>query len=141
MKEVGRMIFYDIVTGQELVTVPSQRAVSVYETPAEVIPLYPILRERDPETYDVIELEYGQCDRDFEQSTSFQVNPETRELEFLYLDPRAPEETPVYRKPLTQEVDELNTAIGTLLMESANDKATIASLRKLWGLFSWKWLH
>ncbi|MUG68631.1 hypothetical protein GNP94_21915 [Paenibacillus campinasensis] len=134
MFQVGRMIFYDKATGQVLITTPSQWAPSVYEDPEDLIPLYPVLRDRDRDSFDVIKLEYGQLDREFERSVSWRVNTATKQIEFLYPDDlNEPEAPPVYRKPLTQEVDDLNQTIGTLLIESANDKATISSLENAVG--------
>ncbi|GIO90726.1 hypothetical protein [Paenibacillus lactis] len=111
MIQVGRMIFYDKTTGQELITTPSQWAPSVYEDPEDLIPLYPVLRERDRESFDVIKLEYGQYDRDFEQAIRWHVNTETKKIEFLYQDdPNDPGAPPVFRKPLTEEIEELKQA-------------------------------
>lgn len=128
MQEVGRMIFYDNKTGQVLVTAPSQRGPKVHESPDELIPIYPVLRERDRESYGVKVLEYGQLDQDFATADDWRVDPDTLELEFFYRDPNDPETPQDPRKPLSEEVDELNATLGTLLMESATDKATISSL-------------
>ncbi len=53
------------------------------------------------------------------------VNLETKELYYHYV--KAPP-SPPSGETLAGKVDELNTTMGTLLLESANDKATIASL-------------
>ncbi|WFB60589.1 hypothetical protein [Paenibacillus sp. BR1-192] len=128
MIQVGRMIFYDKGTGQVLVTAPSQEGSYVYENPEDLIPLYPELKDRDRSSFDIIQLEYGQYDEDFSRATKWEVDRSTLSLVFRYHDPNNPEVPQPLRKPLTEEVDELNSTIGTLLMESANDKATIASL-------------
>lgn len=110
MIQVGRMIFYDKGTGQVLVTTPSQEGSYVYENPEDLISLYPELKERDRSSFEVIQLEYGQYERDFEQAINWQVNLETITLEFVYRDPNNPEEPQPFRKPLTEEIEELKRA-------------------------------
>lgn len=136
IKEIGQKVFYENDTGNILIVHPSVRGDEIYvkdRALEEIIYLYPVLKNRDRNTFDVIELEYGQFDEDFAQSSERWVDPETKQLKFVYRDPNEPEAPPVFRKPLTQEVDELNTTIGTLLLESANDKATISSLEETVG--------
>ncbi|MFB6473363.1 hypothetical protein ACFCW7_11065 [Paenibacillus glucanolyticus] len=136
MKEIGQKVFYEKDTGHILVAHPSVQGDEAYvkdRTLDEIIALYPVLRDRDRTTFDVIELAYGELDEDFRQSSDRWVDPVTKQLKFVYRDPNVPEEPPVFRKPLTQEVDELNTTIGTLLLESAIDKATIASMEETMG--------
>lgn len=136
IKEIGQKVFYENDSGNILVINPSARGDELYvkdRTIDEIIELYPVLRDRDRTTFDVIELAYGELDEDFSQSIERWVDPETKQLKFVYRDPNEPEAPPVFRKPLTQEVDELNTTIGTLLLESANDKATISSLEETVG--------
>ncbi len=109
MIRVGRKIFYDKATGEILVNVPSQEGQQVYDA-AGLIQVYPTLRERDPESYGVIDLEFGQYEEDFAQATHCRVNLDTLTLEFSYPDPNEPEAPPVFRKPLTQEIEELKQA-------------------------------
>ncbi|MFE0394763.1 hypothetical protein ACFW4G_03685 [Paenibacillus lactis] len=106
LKRVGRKIFYDKTTGEIIVNAPSQEGTQVYDA-AGLIQVYPILRERDPETYGVIDLEFGQYEEDFAQATHCRVNLDTLTLEFSYPDPNEPEAPPVFQKPLTQEIEEL----------------------------------
>lgn len=126
MIQVGRMIFYDKGTGQVLVTTPSQEGANVYDNPEDLVTMYPDLRDRDRNTFDVIQLDYGQYDRDFEQAINWQVNLETKMLEFIYPDPNNPEEPQPFRKALTEEIEELrqeNTLLkaqNTALSERAD---------------------
>lgn len=110
MIQVGRMIFYDKGTGQVLITTPSQQSTHVYDNPEDLVTLYPDLRDRDRNTFDVIQLDYGQYDRDFEQAINWQVNLDNKTLEFIYPDPNNPEEPQPFRKPLTEEVEDLKRA-------------------------------
>lgn len=110
IKEIGQKIFYEIDTGHILVAHPSVRGDEAYvkdRTLDEIIAIYPVLRDRDRTTFDVIELEYGQYDEDFSQAKEWWVNPETKKIQFDYRDPNEPEAPPVFRKPLSEEVEEL----------------------------------
>ncbi|WP_339193084.1 hypothetical protein [Paenibacillus sp. FSL W8-1287] len=111
--EIGQKVFYEIDTGNILAINPSARGDEFYvkdRTIDEIIELYPVLRERDRATFDVIELKYGQYDEDFSQAKGWWVNPETKKLHFDYRDPNEPEGPPAYRKPLTEEIEELKQA-------------------------------
>lgn len=110
MIQIGRMIFYDKGTGQVLITTPSQQGTNVYDNPEDLVAMYPDLRDRDRNTFDVIQLDYGQYDRDFEQASNWQVNLDNKTLEFIYPDPNNPEDPQGFRKALTEEIEELKRA-------------------------------
>lgn len=114
MKEIGQKVFYEKDTGHILVTHPSARGDEAYvkdRTLDEIIAIYPVLKDRDRTTFDVIELAYGELDEDFAQSSERWVDPVTKQLKFVYRDPNTPEEPPVYRPPLTVEVDALKNEL------------------------------
>ena len=95
---------------------------------------YKFLNERVKETIKMTVYKEGEYEEDFANCTSVRMNLETETPEFSYPEPgEDPQDPPVFRKPLTEEVEELNTTLGTLLLESANDKATIASLEDTMG--------
>ncbi|WP_231110075.1 hypothetical protein [Anoxybacillus flavithermus] len=77
---------------------------------------YKVLNERLINTIGCIQLEYGQYAEDFAQCNGYRVNPETLELEFSYPDPNQPEAPQVFRKPLTEEVEETKQAIAELAL-------------------------
>lgn len=106
--KVGRTIFFDKETGEILVDTQEKEGFVSYKTPDYYIDRYKILIERNRETFDYIELEYGQYAQDFAECNGYRVNPETKELEFSYPDPNEEEpQEPVYQKPLSEKVDEL----------------------------------
>jgi len=130
---IGHKLYYDKDTGMIIQHIWEASGEWTIETSREKdFEDFPALAERNPDSVGLLQLEYGQYAADFDdvlaKKGDYRVNPETGELEFWYPDPDDPEAPPMFRKPLTQEVDELNTTIGTILLESANDKATIASL-------------
>lgn len=110
MEKIGRRIYYDKETGNVLVNT-GQRQGFVKETTIEQdIQNYKALSERNRDTFDYIELEYGQYDEDFSASNGYRINPETKELEFSYPDSENPDKEPEkddFRKPLSEELDDL----------------------------------
>ncbi|WP_068537855.1 hypothetical protein [Paenibacillus glacialis] len=121
MVETGSKVFYEVDTGNVLVTTPSQIApdgVHIHSVD-ELIRIYPVLRDRDQESFDVIELEYGQYAQDFAECNGYRVNPATHALEFSYPDPNEPEKPPVYVKSLTDQVAELKVQNGDLMIAIA----------------------
>lgn len=140
--KLGRKIYWDSITGAVIVNRSEMNGDVRESTTEEDFQTYVKLAERNPETVLGVLLDYGKYEQDFVESESYTivesnepVNGVTTlmgerhyDFEFVYRDPNNPEVPPVQRKPLTQEVDELNSTIGVLLMESANDKATIAFL-------------
>nr|WP_246439600.1 hypothetical protein [Bacillus benzoevorans] len=71
------------------------------------IAVYTVLSERNRETFDVIELAYGQFAQDFASCSGYRVNPETKTLEYSYPDPGVPEAEPVFQAPLSEQVNDL----------------------------------
>ncbi|MCY9770675.1 hypothetical protein M5X06_28260, partial [Paenibacillus alvei] len=107
--EIGRRIYFDIVTGEKLVNT-GERKLNVFETTIEHdVAVYKELSERNRDSFDYIQLEYGQYAKDFDSCISYRVNPSTKQLEFSYPDPNQPD--PVYRKPLSEEADELKQSV------------------------------
>lgn len=113
--KIGSRIYYDRANG-EVIEQTSQREGLVKHTTIEQdIITYKSLSERNRETFDYIELEYGQYAQDFAECNGYKVNPETKELEFSYPDPNEAEsQEPVYQKPLSEQVREQESAIGEL---------------------------
>jgi len=113
--EIGRRIYYDVASGEVIVNT-GERSGSVVVTTVEYdISVYIALSERNRESFDYIELEYEQNAKDFEACNGYRINPSTKQLEFSYPDPNQPEpEKPVYRKPLSEDVDELKQSVAEL---------------------------
>lgn len=124
MKQIGRKIYFDKETGNILVDLGEKQGFVIETTVEQDIQNYTVLSERNRDTFDYIELEYGQYSQDFMESNGYRINPETKELEFSYPDPNEEEpQEPVYQEPLSEEVKELKVrqdstedALLTLLM-------------------------
>lgn len=110
--KIGRRIFYEKETGNVILEVGEREGFVTPTTVEQDIEMYKVLSERNRDTFDYIELEYGQYAQDFAESNGYRVNPETKELEFSYPDPNEPEAEPVYQKPLTVEVKETKQAVA-----------------------------
>lgn len=114
--QIGRKVYYEKSSGNVIVDT-GERSGSVREsTVDEDFASYVALSERVRETVDYIQLEYGQYAQDFAECNGYRVNPETKTLEFSYPDPNAPEEPPVYRAPLSEEVARLQAENVDLML-------------------------
>lgn len=104
---VGRRVYYDNQTGNTILNT-GERVGSVLPTTIEQdIQTYRSLTERNRETFDVLELDYGQYAKDFAECNGYRVNTETKELEFSYRDPNEPEIEQPYQAPLSEQVEDL----------------------------------
>ncbi|MCL6617959.1 MAG: hypothetical protein K6T39_12920, partial [Anoxybacillus ayderensis] len=65
------------------------------------------LKNYNKESIGLIVLRDGQYAQDFAQCNGYRVNPETLELEFSYPDPNQPSQEPIYQKPLTERLTEM----------------------------------
>ncbi|WP_082432216.1 hypothetical protein, partial [Geobacillus sp. Sah69] len=75
------------------------------------------LSKRNRDSFDYIDLEYGQYEEDFRICSAYRINPETKQLEFSYPDPNATEpQEPVYQKPLTEQLKETQQAVAELTL-------------------------
>lgn len=114
---IGRRIYFDKITGKVLVDTGEDLGNVYKKTIEQDIQTYTVLSERNRDTFDVIELEYGQYAQDFAECNGYRVNPETKQLEFSYPDQNEPEpQEPVYRKPLSEELEETKQAIAELTL-------------------------
>lgn len=115
--EIGRKIYFDKATGEVIFDTGEREGDVIYTSIDQDIATFKVLSERNRNTFDVIELEYGQLSQDFTECNSCRVNVELLEslpkgeeyssLEFSYPDPNDPEELQVFQKPLSEEIKEL----------------------------------
>lgn len=123
MNKIGRKIYYDKATGNVILDTGEKMGAVVETTIDQDIATFTALSERNRDTFDVLQLEYGQYAQDFAECNGYRVNPETLELEFSYPDPNATEsQEPVYQKPLTEQLKETQQAVAelTLLLATMN---------------------
>jgi hypothetical protein len=105
--KIGRRIYYDKSTGSIIIDTGEMQGAVIATTIEHDIASYISLSERNRESFDVLQLVYGQFAQDFAECNGYRINPETKEMEFSYPDPNAPETPQPYRSPLTDEVEEL----------------------------------
>lgn len=115
--QIGRKIYFDKITGNVIVDKGEMQSDVRETTQAEDFVSYVALAERVPETVGVVQLEYGQYDQDFAECNGYRVNITTKTLEFSYPDPSIPVEEPVYQKPLTEQILELETKTDNAIIE------------------------
>ena len=135
MSNVGRKVYFDIITGEVLVVTSEMEGDVLGTTVEQDINIYKVLSERNIDSFDVIELEFGEYAKDFMSSNKYSVNVDTKELLFNYPNPNDPDEEPIFRKSLGEEVEELKNAqsitesdLAVIVMESMNDKLKISQL-------------
>lgn len=115
MPEGIRRIYYDKSTGN---VIKSYTLVGYFKEPSieDDILAFSELSERNPDSFDVLQLNITDYSEDFAQCNGYRVNPETKQLEFSYPDPNEPEAPQVFRKPLSEEVEETKQAIAELTL-------------------------
>jgi len=116
---IGRRIYYELETGNVIVDTGERMGDVTPTTVEQDYDTYADLREYFPYAVGHIDLPYGEYKQDFMECTSYRVDPETKLLQFSYPDPNAPEEPPVYQKPLTEQVEELKNELS--LVKTALD--------------------
>ncbi|MNW39612.1 hypothetical protein D3C74_167040 [compost metagenome] len=128
IRPLGRRFFWVKSTGN-IVAQRNEMSEGIESTKEEDFAVYVELRQYDPEAIEMTTFEHGQYVEDFVQATSWRFDPETGEIVFSYPDPNDPEpQEPAYRKPLSVQVQALESDLGNLLLENAADKATMATL-------------
>lgn len=107
---VGKMIFYDKVTGERIIDTGEWSNVNIKKTVDQQIATYTELSERNRDTFDVLELDFGAYSQDFAECNGYRVNVETKTLEFSYPDPNEPNIEQPYQAPLSEKVKQLELA-------------------------------
>lgn len=112
MHQKGTRLFYDKTTGIVFFEIREQEYdFDALDTTVEQdIKTFAVLTERNRDSFDVIELEFGQYSQDFRECNGYRVNVETKTLEFSYPDPNEPSVEQPYQKPLTEQIAELKSA-------------------------------
>ena len=111
---IGRKIYYELATGDVILTVPEKHGQNAINTTKEQdFQMYDVLTARSPETVGVIQLDYGQYQAEFQSARSVKVDLETNELLFEY---------PEYVPPITEQVNQLKIKNSTLEAENTNLK-------------------
>jgi hypothetical protein len=123
--------YYDKLTGNGLKWYALISGVYRIPTFEEDYEAHIELSERNIDTIGYIEFTNGEYFQDFMQCNGFRVDPETLELEFSYPDPNATEpQEPVYVKPLTEQISELEQQNAELLLDLAMKDARITEIEQ-----------
>lgn len=120
MKKIGRRIYYETKTGNIILNKGEKQGYVKETTVEDDIETFKVLSERNRDTFDYIELEYGEYAQDFAECNGYRVNPETKELEFSYPDPNEPDEDQelFYQEPLTEQIKILGQDVTDSKIES-----------------------
>jgi hypothetical protein len=109
---IGRRIYFELSTGNVILDKGEMQGSIVPTTIEQDIENYIVLQERVRESYDYIELPYGQYAQDFHECNGYRINLETRDMEFSY-PTGEPNQEPVFRTPLSTQVQELQNQLKT----------------------------
>ena len=110
-------MYYDKNNGNVIYITPELEGDIVLTTIEEDLKNYKQLSDRHQDSFEVLELEFGKYTQDFNLSVGYRVNLDTKELEFTYPNPSEPESPPVFQKPLTEQIKELESKMDTAVME------------------------
>lgn len=105
--KIGRRIYYESVTGNVIVNTQEKQGFVKITTIEQDIRFYAELSERNRETFDYIELEYGQYAQDFMECNGYRINVDDKTIEFSYPDDNEEPIEPVYQVPLSEQVEGL----------------------------------
>lgn len=107
-----RRIFYDKTTGERIVE-DGYNGGMIIPTIEQVIATYTALSERNRNTFDVLELDYGAYSQDFSECNGYRVNVETKALEFSYPDPNNNNNVELtFKPPLSEKVEQLEARLN-----------------------------
>lgn len=131
--EIGRKIYYDKATG-DVIQDTGERSGDIVETTRDQdFEAYMMLKDRVPNSVGVLQLEFGQHTADFNNANGYRVDVSSGQpsLLFSYPEPGQPEQPPVYRAPLSAEVDALKLENAQLRAEINQVKGDSADMTLL----------
>jgi hypothetical protein len=107
MNKIGRKIFYDDL-GNVIIDTGERQGSVIATTIEQDIVTFTALSERNRDTFDVLELEFGAYAQDFAECNGYRVV--NGALEFSYPDPNQPTQEPVYQQPLSEQVKQMESS-------------------------------
>ncbi|MFE0619713.1 hypothetical protein [Bacillus altitudinis] len=118
--QIGMRIYYELATGNVIVNTGERSGDVVATTEEQDLATYFALRDRVPETVNMIQLEYGAYAEDYaEGGTITRIDLDTLEPLFTYPDPIDPETPQEPRPALSKQVEAL-VQDNTLLKAQSN---------------------
>lgn len=111
IEPLGRRFFWVKSTGN-IVAQRGEMSAGIESTKEEDFAVYVELSQYDPDAIEMTTFEPGQYAEDFKRAKEWRFNPRTGLIEFFYNDPNKPEseESPMYQRPLTEEIINLKAA-------------------------------
>lgn len=82
--ELGMIIFYDNKTGEVLVNTGEYKDAKIKRTISQLIDIYEPLKQRSRDSFDYIELDYGQHKEEFSKMTGYRINVKDKSIIFSY---------------------------------------------------------
>lgn len=119
--QIGRKIYYELLTGDSILVTPEKTNGS-NTTKEQDFAIYNVLSARNPESVGVIQLEYGQYSSDFQTANSIKVDLETGSLLFSY---------PVFEQPISVRVQQVEVENTQLQSQIASMATTITEQQTL----------
>lgn len=102
---LGMIIFYDNKTGEALVNTGEYKDAKIKRTISQLIDIYEPLKQRSRDSFDYIELDYGQHKEEFSKMSGYRINTKDKSIIFSY---EASDGTVVETdKPLIDKIVEL----------------------------------
>lgn len=102
---LGMIIFYDNKTGEVLVNTGEYKDAKIKRTISQLIDIYEPLKQRSRDSFDYIELDYGQHKEEFSKMSGYRINTKDKSIIFSY---EASDGTVVETdKPLIDKIVEL----------------------------------
>lgn len=124
--QIGAKIYYEKSTGNVIVKIGQATGEVMETTQEQDFATYSMLAERVPDTVDMIQLEYGAYESDYDAGGIIsRIDLETLEPLFTYPDPTDQETPQEPRPPLSKQVDALIQE-NTLLKAQSNALSTRA---------------
>jgi len=75
---IGRKLYYDVTTGNEVLIIPQQNSANaVVTTKEQDFIMFDVLQARNPSQVGVIQFDYNEMQGDFEQCNSVKIDLET----------------------------------------------------------------
>lgn len=128
IKQIGTKIYYCLFTGNVIKIIGDMQGYVKETSFEEDYEIYTELKERDKETIDLIQFEYGEYYKLSENSTGVRVNLETKELEFTYEELPPVSQEPTEIEKIQNKISILEAENADLLLDSAIKDSKIQTL-------------
>jgi hypothetical protein len=107
--QIGRRVYFEISTGNVILDKGEMQGSVIQTTIEQDIENFIVLSERTRDSFDYIELAFGDHSQDFANCNGVRVNVDTKTLEFSF--PSDSQELPVFQKPITEQVAEVKAQL------------------------------